>query len=124
MFFLSVMASLVIFLVAATMPVILIAVAIQVEKAAVPIIYVAMKLEQELGLHKAPLAMIFAARWVLHLQPSEIDTTDASIWESVYSMRAGASLKSKPAYIMYAIVLAQVILFTIATFVYHVRLMR
>jgi hypothetical protein len=102
---------------------VLLVIGIQVLKAMTVVGYVAMVLEQELGLRSAPLVTSFMLRLVHGTIPagpgSFPDVTDADLQKSLFSARARTVLAGKPAYIMYAISVAQLGLFIISAFVYH-----
>jgi hypothetical protein len=111
----------VILLIASFIPAILVVIAMIFVNATLPVIYVAMTLEQELGLRKAPLATIFAMRMFLGISPEAVNLNEANLRDSIISAPSTRLLKMRAAYIMYGITALQIALFLIATFVAHFR---
>jgi hypothetical protein len=102
-------------------PVIFLAIGIQVVKAAIPIIYTAIDLEQELGLSKAPLMTLLSARIFLGIAPNAVNPAQVNLLESVLSTQPTAFLRLRVAYVIYAIIALQVILFLLVTFAGNYR---
>jgi hypothetical protein len=115
-----------IFLVASLLPLALLAIGVVILKAVIPIGYVAMALERELGLRAAPFATIFTLRVILGTQPSNLksDIVNIDLQKLLFSTSAARTvLTRRPAYILYLLSALQFALFLIATFVYNFRFM-
>jgi hypothetical protein len=113
-----------IFLIASLTPIILLIAYVEILKSALPVGYVAMVLERELGLSKAPLATVFAFRMIHSAQPTGgtfQGINDSDLQESLFSAPARIAFASTPAYVLYAIFLAQIGLFLISIFVENFR---
>jgi hypothetical protein len=94
-------------------------VGLEFAKYVAPIIYVAMKIEQELGLQAAPLVSVFAMRafrGVLSTGQGLPEIGTAEPERLMLGMRSAMFLKTRAAYVMYALIVAQFALFLLATF--------
>src|SRR5262249_4815127 len=103
-----------ILLIACAMPVLLLVTLTQFFKAAIPIAYVAMVLESKLRLSDAPLVTTFAARFVPTIfdpKGQALDLRDPHARESFRSISSRSSLRTVPAYVLYAVLAGQVTLF-------------
>lgn len=108
-----------IFLVAGLLPVVLLVVSLEFAKYVAPIIYVAMKIEQELGLGTTSLVSLFAMRAFRRVLPPDERITDvgpAEIARLMLEMTPAVTLRSRAAYVMYAVIIVQFGLFMLATF--------
>lgn len=108
------------------MPVLFLAIGIVILKAVIPVGYVAMVLERELGLRAAPFATIFTLRIILGTQPADLtsDILNTDLQKLLFSTSsARVVLTSKPAYALYSLSVLQFALFVIAAFVNNFRFM-
>jgi hypothetical protein len=115
-----------IFLVASLLPILFLAIGVVMLRAVIPVGYVAMVLERELGLRAAPFATIFALRLILGTQPADLtsDILNKDLQALLFSTSsARVVLASKPAYVLYLLSALQFVLFLTATFVGHFRFM-
>jgi len=115
-----------IFLVASLLPLAIIVTGIFILKAVIPVGYVAMTLERELGLRTAPFATIFTLRLILGAERSTLksDIANADLQKLLFSTSSTRTvLTSRGTYILYVFSAVQVALFLISTFVYHFRFM-
>jgi hypothetical protein len=112
-----------IFLLASFAPILLFIIYVELLKYALPVGYVAMALERELGLSNAPLATAFAARVILRIDPQGGlgGVTARDLQKSLSSTSARLVFARTPAYVLYSIFIAQLGLFLISIFVgkYH-----
>jgi hypothetical protein len=92
-----------IFLVASLLPLAFLAIGVVILKAVIPVGYVAMTLERELGLRTAPFATIMTLRLILGTQPSnlESDIINMDFQKLLYSTSSARTvLTSRPSYIL------------------------
>jgi hypothetical protein len=114
-----------ILLIASAMPIIMLASFVEILNSSLPIAYVAMALEQKLHLRDAPLAAIFARR-MRHISAiigEDTDLMNQSVREAILRVSRRSWLNNRVAYILYAIFIAQIGLFLIATLTYDYRFM-
>lgn len=115
-----------ILLIACFTPIMLLIAYVELLKSALPIAYVAMTLEQELGLRGAPLATIFALHMVLRIHPTDTgfpNGIDPGLLKSLFSSPIRIAFARTPAYVLYVIFIAQVGLFLIGTLVENFHFM-
>ena len=115
-----------ILLVASVLPVIAIVSYVEILHSTLPLIYVAITLEQKLQLRDAPLATLYLqtyARDVFGHLDKDIDMTDQGVRESILSFPRHMWLTNRPVYILCAIFIAQVGLFLVSLLIYHYRFM-
>lgn len=115
-----------ILLVASAMPLILVVAYVEILQSTLPVIYVAMTLEQKLQLHDAPLTRIYVksyTRGVFADLAEYADMTDENIRESILGSTRRRWLTTSIIYILYAIFIAQIALFLIGLLLYHYRFM-
>lgn len=108
-----------IFLVASLLPVVLSVVGLEFTKYALPVIYVAMKIEDDLGLHAAPLVSGLARRMfrsALRTGRGLAEEATAEIPELIRGLQPRVMLRSHAAYVMYIVFVIQLSLFLVATF--------
>lgn len=115
-----------ILLVASAMPLILIASYVEVSATMVPLIYVAMTLEQKLQLRDAPLTKLYVQTYIrgpFANLAEDIDMTDRSVRDSMLRLPRRAWLRSRIVYTTSVIFVAQIALFLISLHFYHDRFM-
>ena len=115
-----------IFLIAATMPVIMLISFSVIANTVRPIIYVTLTLERELHLHDTTLGVLYAKFHVPNILPSFdklSNSRESGIPKSILSFPARNWLASGPAYVIYAIFTVQIGLFLVSLRVYHFRFM-
>ena len=108
-----------IFLVAGLLPVVLLVVGLEFARYVAPIIYVAMRIEQELGLRATSLVSLFAMRAFRRVLPTGDGLTDvgaAEIAQLILEMSPAVILRSRAAYVAYGVIIVQFGLFMLATF--------
>lgn len=108
------------------MPLILVVAYVEIFQSTLPVIYVAMTLEQRLQLHDAPLTRIYVksyTRGVFADLAEDVDMTDKNIRESILGSSRRRWLTTSIIYILYAIFVAQVALFLISLLLYNYRFM-
>jgi hypothetical protein len=115
-----------ILLVAGVMPLILIASYVEISASIVPLIYVAITLEQKLQLRDAPLTKLYVQTYIrgpFANLAKDIDMADQSVRESMLGLPRRTWLNSRIVYTTWAIFAAQISLFLISLLSYHYRFM-
>src|SRR5258708_5088513 len=115
-----------ILLIASFMPVIMIVSYAEILQSALPLIYVAVTLEQKLQLRDAPLAALYLqsyARDIFDRFGKDIDMTDPKVRESILNFSRTKRLNNGTIYSLYAIFATQIGLFLISIIIYHYKLM-
>jgi hypothetical protein len=115
-----------ILLVASVMPLIMIVSYVEIMHSTLPLIYVAMTLEQKLQLRDVPLTRIYVqtyTRGVFTNLAHDVDMTEKSVRESILDPSRRRWLTNGPVYVPYAIFIAQIALFLVSLLSYHYRFM-
>ena len=116
----------IVLLIASIMPLIMLVVYVEILNSIVPLIYVAVTIEEKLGLREAPLARLYAQTYVGHIFNSiseSSDMTDPRIRTAILGLRRRHWLTNRSAYALYAIFIAQIALFLLSILVFHYRFM-
>jgi hypothetical protein len=114
-----------ILLVASVMPLIMIASYVEILNSILPLIYVAITLEQKLQLRDAPLATLYVQIYTRNFPGlgKDVDMADQRVRESILGLPRRTWLTNRPVHILSILFIAQVGLFFIGILIYHYRFM-
>jgi len=113
-------------LVASFTPIIMLISFFEIVNNTVPMVYVAVTLEQRLNLRDAPLAAMYVRTYLRDIfatMGERTSMTDSAIRESILGLTRRSWLNSRPAYILYIVFIVQIGLFFISLLTYHYRFM-